>query len=307
MIKWQIIKLHLLLLMFLLIGTERVFSQQFVFPPSDTYQPNRLKKVVLSEVIVGGLCSVGLYYLWYKKFPKSRFHFFNDNNEWLQMDKVGHMTTAYNIGVIQNDLMRWCGLKKDPSIVIGAITGLTYMSIIEVMDGFSSNWGFSKGDMLANITGTAIFAAQQKWWGQQRVSLKFSFHSSPFAKYNPAELGRNFQSRMIKDYNGQTYWLSFNIKSFLPMKSNFPAWANLALGYGAEGMIGASANPAQINGQTIPYFKRYRQFYLSADADLMRIKSFYLFNDAAYLTHFLKLPFSALEYNTNKKWKFHYF
>ena len=69
------------------------------------------------------------------------------------------------------------------------------MSIIEVMDGFSTHWGFSKGDMLANIIGTGLFAAQQKWWGEQRMSLKFSFHHTLFATYNSSELGNNWKSR----------------------------------------------------------------------------------------------------------------
>src|SRR5579875_274687 len=120
------------------------FAQQFAFPPSDVYRPDRMKKVAIAEASLGVAVSVGLYYLWYRKFPRSRFHFFNDNREWLQIDKVGHATTAYNIAVIQNDLMRWCGVPQNRSIVIGSATALAYMSIIEVLDGFSTHWGFSK-------------------------------------------------------------------------------------------------------------------------------------------------------------------
>ncbi len=35
---------------------------------------------------------------------------------------------------------------------------------------------------------------------------------------------------MLKDYNGQTYWLSFNVASFLPTNSGFPYWLNMSLG-----------------------------------------------------------------------------
>ena len=304
MSKGQAVR-FILWIQILLIFAESANGQQFAFPPSQTYQPDRLKKVVIIESAAGVLVSVGLYYLWYKKFPKSRFHFFNDNDEWLQMDKVGHATTAYNIAVIQNDLMRWSGVSKGTSISIGGLTALGYMSIIEIMDGFSKHWGFSPGDMAANIFGAAFFAAQQKWWGEQRVALKFSFHNSPFAKYNPGELGSKWSSRILKDYNGQTYWLSFNIKSFLSSKSNFPQWANIAFGYSAEGMTGASSNPTMVNGKTIPYFKRYRQFYLAPDADLFRINSSAIYNDASYLLKFSKIPLPALEYSTNKQIKFH--
>ena len=281
-------------------------TQSIFLPPSETYQPNRLKTVVITEVATGIAISAGLYFLWYKKHPRSHFHFFNDNGEWLQMDKIGHATTAYNIGAIQYDLMRWCGVENGTSILVGGLTSVGYMSIIEVLDGFSSKWGFSTGDMLANIFGAALFAAQQRGWNQQRISLKWSFHVSPYAKYYPAELGKNFVSRMLKDYNGQTYWLSINIASFLPGNSGFPYWLNASFGYGAEGMIGANHNPAQINGIPIPEFPRYRKFYFAPDADLFRIPTnSSLYNAAAYLTRFSKVPAPALEWNHLKGLRFY--
>lgn len=283
-------------------------SQNGFLPPGEQYNANRMRTVIITEVASGVAISAGLYFLWYRKHPRSRFHFFNDDTEWLQMDKAGHATTAYNIGSIQYDLMRWCGVKNDASIAIGSITALGYMSIVEVLDGFSSKWGFSKGDMLANIFGAALFASQQKIWNQQRVSLKFSFHPTLYAQYYPAELGKNLISRMLKDYNGQTYWLSFNMASFLPARTNFPYWLNMNLGYGADGMIGGNTNPDLINGRKIPYFARHRQYYFAPDADLFRIPSAAApFNAATYLTRFSKLPFPALEWTKVNGFRFHPF
>jgi hypothetical protein len=110
---------------------------------------------------------------------------------------------------------------------------LGYLSIIEVLDGFSSKWGFSPGDMIANIAGTALFAAQQRGWNEQRIAMKFSYHGTIYPKYYPDELGKNWISRIIKDYNGQTYWLSLNLKSLMSSKSEFPGWLNASVGYGA--------------------------------------------------------------------------
>jgi hypothetical protein len=224
------------------------------------------------------------------------------------MDKMGHATTAYTIGAVQYDLMRWCGVHNDASIAIGSLTAIGYMSIIEVLDGFSSKWGFSKGDMLANLIGTALFAGQQKGWGAQRISLRFSYHASIFPQYYPQELGTSWISRILKDYNGQTYWLSFNMAGFLPGSSGFPSWLNLNLGYGAEGMIGARSNPASLNGKAIPEYKRFRQFYLAPDIDLNRVSSANRpYVTAAYLTRFLKFPTPAVEWNTESGWKLHPF
>jgi len=294
------------LLVFFISFVPEMRAQNKFLEPSAQYNPDRLKGVVITEIAGGLLISTGLYFLWYRKHPRTPFHFFNDNREWLQMDKVGHLTTAYNIAAVQYDLMRWCGVKNDASIAIGSLTALGYMSIIEVLDGFSSKWGFSNGDMLANILGSALFAAQQKGWGEQRISLKFSYHATIYPGYYPEELGKNRISRILKDYNGQTYWLSFNIKSFLSAKNDFPSWLNMSAGYGAEGMIGATQNPETLSGKTIPYTRRFRQFYLAPDADLLRVSSESgFFNTASYFTRFIKVPAPALEWNTLKRLTFH--
>src|SRR5258708_38914915 len=37
---------------------------------------------------------------WYASYPRSSYHFFNDDAEWEQMDKCGHLWTCYNISRI---------------------------------------------------------------------------------------------------------------------------------------------------------------------------------------------------------------
>jgi hypothetical protein len=283
-------------------------SAQEFFKPSTQYNPGRVNGTIIVESAIGTVITIGLNFLWYKKFAHSKFHTFNDNNEWLNMDKVGHATTAYNIAAIQSDVLRWGGVRNGTSALIGSLTGLGFMTMIEIMDGHSEKWGFSKGDMLANLAGTLLFEGQQLLWGEQRISLKYSYHATIFPQYHPAELGSNLPQRMLKDYNGQTYWLSVNIGSFLPARANFPNWLNLSAGYGAEGMIGATANPTEINGRPVPEFRRYRQFYLSFDTDLYRVNRLSpLATTFAKINRTLKTPAPALEWNEIDGVKFHIF
>ena len=283
-------------------------AQESFFKPSVNYNKQRIKGIIITEAITSAAMIVWLNYLWYKKFPRSSFHFFNDNNEWLSMDKVGHATTAYNISVAQNDILKWAGVKSGPAAFIGSFSALAFMTMIEIMDGHSVKWGFSKGDMLANIAGCLLFDGQQLLWGQQRISLKYSYHATIFPHYNPGELGRNLPQKMLKDYNGQTYWLSLNIGSFLPQTSQFPKWLNLSAGYGAEGMIGAVNNPKEINGKAVPPFDRYRQFFLAFDADLYRIKGIAPSTSTLFkLNRLIKMPAPAFEWNTLSKGQFHWF
>jgi len=281
-------------------------SAQDFFKPSPTYNPGRVNGVVIAEAAIGTVVTIGLNYLWYKKFPRSRFHLFNDNNEWLNMDKVGHATTAYNVAAIQSDLLYWGGVKRGTSALVGTLTALGFLTMVELMDGHSVKWGFSKGDMLANLAGCVLFEGQQLLWGQQRISLKYSYHHTLFAHYQPNELGNNLPQRMLKDYNGQTYWLSVNIGSFLPGSSGFPKWLNLSAGYGAEGMIGGVTNPKEINGKAIPEFKRYRQYYFSLDTDLYRADGLSpLSTTLLKLNRTFKMPAPTLEWNEVKGWVGH--
>ncbi|HEY4334605.1 MAG TPA: DUF2279 domain-containing protein [Puia sp.] len=292
-------------LLALLLSSAR--AQDF-FKQSPTYNPGRVTGTILVESAIGVAVTIGLNFLWYKKFPHGKFHYFNDNNEWLQVDKVGHAATAYNVAAIQTDVLRWGGVRPGTAALIGTATALGFMTMIEIMDGHSVHWGFSKGDMFANMAGCLLFEGQQLMWGQQRVSLKFSYHGTIFPQYYPAELGSNLPQRMLKDYNGQTYFLSFNIASFLPGSSNFPRWLNLSVGYGAEGMIGAFKNPTEINGKPIPEFRRYRQWYLSFDTDLYRIDGLSPLAATLLKTNrTFKTPAPALEWNEVNGFKFHPF
>jgi len=279
-------------------------AQSGILPPSDTYRPDRLRKVVIGESILLAATSIGLYFLWYKAFPKSRFHFIRDGREWLQVDKIGHATTAYSIANVHHDLMRWSGLSRTAAINTAVLTSLAYMSVIEVMDGFSRDWGFSGGDFLANVSGAALFAAQQYGWGEQRIGMKFSTHFTPFAKTRPELLGKNHSARIFKDYNGQTYWLSANLRSFMSSNSSFPTWLNLSVGYGAEGMLRATKE-MQKQQENASQTKRYRQWYISPDADFYRIQGAGNWTRPFSLIPFVKIPAPAIEINSKRKLNLH--
>lgn len=260
---------------------------------------NRKKQVFLfSAASAAYLTGFGsLYTVWYADYRQNRFHFFNDNEEWLQVDKTGHAYTAYQLSRMGHKTLKWSGIENNKAVWIGCAGALLFQSSIEVMDGFSDGWGFSYGDMLANISGSALFAAQELWWKEQRLLLKFSYHYSDYAHYNPDVLGNSPLVRLVKDYNGHTYWVSANIRSWLNADA-IPDWVNLAIGYRALGML--SANPKsvqQANGNWVS-FPRYREILLSPDIDFTRIpvKSRFL-KTCLVALNCIKLPFPALTYS----------
>lgn len=267
-----------------------------------------VKIVVGTELALYAVSMTGLYFAWYADYPQSNFHFYNDNGEWMQMDKIGHGVTSYLVGSFGYEMLRDAGLDEKHSIWLGGTLGLAFLTTVEVFDGFSSEWGFSWGDMAANTLGAGLFIGQQFLWHEQRITLKYSFHTTEFADYRPNVLGSNFLQQTIKDYNGQTYWASFNFKSlFLNKESKFPTWLNFAFGYGATGMTGGYENALEHNGKPIPYYDRKRQFYFSLDVDFTKIPTNnkvlkYTFK----VLNIFKLPFPTIEYNTGGDWVWHW-
>ena len=158
--------------------------------PSDTLNIQRRNAVILSEAALGTISLLALDQLWYSDFERSSFQTTNDNSEWLQMDKLGHVYSAYQIGRVGANALQWSGVSQKDQLIYGATLGFTFLTAVEVLDGFSQEWGFSWGDMASNAIGTGLYIGQELLWEEQRFKLKFSFNSSPYAAQNPDKLGK---------------------------------------------------------------------------------------------------------------------
>lgn len=267
------------------------------------------KRTKLLLYSTAGLYPVSMYWLytqWYQNYPQSGFHFFNDNAEWEMMDKFGHTWDAYSIAKPLTKCFRWSGYSNKKSTLISSGISFLYQTTVEVFDGFSDEWGFSTGDVLCNTAGIGLFAAQQLGWEEQRIVLKYSFHQSKYAQYRPNLLGSNLPENILKDYNGLTYWASIHPRSFLPQTQWLPRWLSLGIGFGAEGMTGGKENPKSVDGKIIPDFERYRQYYLSLDIDLSRVKTkSALLNSIFKTINIIHLPSPAIEFSKGRKPRYH--
>ena len=203
--------------LFLILISSVVFSQtkfNSFFVASDSLNVSRRNAVVVSEAAIASITLVGLNQLWYADYERSKFHTLNDNDEWLQMDKFGHAFSSYQMGKHGAQLLNWSGVSKKDQLLYGATLGFSFLSAVEILDGYSEEWGFSWGDILANASGTGLYIGQELLWKEQRIALKYSFHQTKYAKQNPDKLGNGVLEEVLKDYNGQTYWLSGNLHAF---------------------------------------------------------------------------------------------
>ena len=300
MISWSskavICGISLMFFTLLLMGQQKTSF----FEASDTLNIKRRNAVYIAEGAGAGIALIGLNQLWYADYERSKFHFYNDNSAWLQMDKFAHTFSSYYIGKMGMDALSWAGESQKNQLLYGATLGFTFLTAVEVLDGFSEEWGFSVGDMAANALGTGILVGQELLWNEQRIQMKFSFHSTSYPDLDP-NLGTNTLEQILKDYNGQTYWLSANIWSFFK-ESKIPKWLNVSFGYGAEDL------PKEIktdSGEVI-FQKPYRQFYTSLDVDLTKINTKSAFLKTTFnVLNFIKIPSPTLEITSNGNIVFH--
>jgi uncharacterized protein YfiM (DUF2279 family) len=296
------------------------------FSPADSFNNTRFWTATGITAGVYTATVIGLNEIWYKQYPRSGFHFQDDWGEWRNMDKMGHLFTAYMYSSWVASIARWTGIESKKADWIGFGTSMVFQTTIEIMDGFSDKWGFSWSDMAFNAAGAGLYIGQQKLWKEQRILLKFS--SSPVSHPDYAVIsedgesvttvnqrasdlfGTGYFERLIKDYNAQTIWTSVNIHSFLGEKSKFPRWLNVAFGYGAYNLYGGYENNWEKDGASYVLdteaFPRYSQYYLSVDIDLTKIrtKSPFLRTLLGAL-NVIKIPAPAIQFNKVDGIRFH--
>lgn len=326
---YSFLKLTSIILIFVsacFVQSEAQSDLDLLLTPADTLNIKRQKMVLFGTSAFYMGTSIFLYNAWYKNYDQEAFHLFDDNGEWQNMDKWGHVYSTYHQSWTMYDFMKWTGSSDRSAINTGLISGLLIQSTIEIMDGFSSKWGFSIADMAANVSGSGLFFLQQRYFGHQYVTVKFNstfktYPNSPiFSKdaqrFSSLEqrtndlFGDNALERLLKDYNAQQYWLCFDMDRLIGGDNRWPKWLDIGIGYSGENMFGGFDNTWTEEESTYSLdnsYERYGQYYLGIDIDLqsLHFKSPIL-NTLKKCFRIIKIPAPAIGYS-NGNLKFHAF
>ena len=282
----------------------------FAQSPQDSVHTRKLNNFLLISGIAYGATLTSLSEVWYKNQEKQAFRFFDDRQEWQQMDKAGHFYSAFHLSQVSAHFLQNAGVAAKKSSLYGSLIGTALLLPIEIFDGFSSAYGASWSDLAANTLGASFFLGQSLLWKEVRIHPKFSFHRTSLAPLRPNTLGEGLHEEIIKDYNGQTYWLSFDLYRFISSsksEKNFPKWLNIAIGYGAHDMLYARDAQNQAIGHT-----PYRQFYLALDLDLSHYRlppttfTHKILNGALYVVNMVHLPAPTVSYNARHGWQWYW-
>lgn len=187
---------------------------------------SRLALVTGSVIGVGAAVHIYQYNSWWKNYRKP-FHFQEDLIYGRSVDKVGHFWGAAFSSFILARSYKWAGLNNTQSYWVGAIGGSIFQLFVEFQDGFSQ-WGFDRVDAAADIAG-GFYPLLQYYVPELNVlNIK--------ASYYPRQLGKtgNIPGQkhvLIDDYEGQTFWLTFDTSTLLSKDLDFLKYFGLAVGY----------------------------------------------------------------------------
>ncbi|WNB17238.1 DUF2279 domain-containing protein [Marivirga arenosa] len=268
-----------------------IINASFSQSQSDSINNKFLNRVIIAEASLYSVSMIGLGAVWYQGNENQKFQFFNDNQQWLQMDKAGHIYSAYHISNLNFNLLQKAGYTPKKAMLFSSISASLMMLPIEIFDGFSTAYGASVGDAVANTIG-AFLPYQQLLFNQNYIYPKFSFSRTNYADLRPNTLGNNYIENILKDYNGQTYWLSTDFNLF-SSQNRFPNWLQFSIGYSGNNMLYGNPDQNLENG-----YMANRQWFLSLDLNLEKIESDKKWvKTALAVINIIKIPFPTVEWN----------
>jgi len=247
------------------------------------YKVNYIKVGAITGATAGAFWWLHNYQqnAWWKD-QRGPFHVANDWAYSMSADKFGHFFDGAFIQALYRGAFEWAGFSPTAAQWMGAAFSIAYMTDIEIEDGFATQWGFSPGDQICNVTG-ALYPVVQYYWAPLRsFNLKWSYYPS----YELSNGDKN--GAFLDDYNGQTMWLSVNVHDFLGKKAQkfWPDYLNVVVGRGVNNYEN--------------FDTRYSDYYLGLDLNWEKIipgNSKFMLWFKNVINHFRFFPLPALRFN----------
>jgi hypothetical protein len=175
-------------------------------------------------------------------------------------DKAGHYFANYAGSRLLAKTFRQIGNDPDQALYLGAALTLGTMTAVEVIDGYSKRWRFSREDAVMNLLGAGTAVLFERYPRLDDV-VDLRFHYQPSA----AE-GKRFDP--FSDYSGQTYLVVLKASGIPALRDHrWLRYLELAAGYGSRDYVverpdlvdqrrrqayfGISLNLSELLGQTV--------------------------------------------------------
>jgi uncharacterized protein YfiM (DUF2279 family) len=191
------------------------------------------RRAAVAGTFVGANALLYRYFkrAWWSGQRADHFFFRADwDQDFRDQDKLGHFFGGYHLARGGEALLRSTCMSRGKALVWAASYAALFQLQIEIWDGLYEKYGFSYADLLANTAGTALLVAQRL-----RPELRVI---KPTISYSRSAAMRNRRNipgevRPSLDYSGQTYWISADVHSMLPVEAKryWPSLLRVSAGH----------------------------------------------------------------------------
>lgn len=235
------------------------------------------------------------YYAWYAgqtkgEFRLARERWFGATTYAGGADKLGHAYANYVMTRVAAQELQWGGYSPTFAAVASSALTLAFFTGIELKDGYHKGFGFSRGDLLADVVGVA-FANVMLWSPRldELVDFRINYFPSPL-----------FAERLLQgdvdvgeDYSGMDFGVWLHLGSLAATRSHASLWAarfvDVGLGYATRGFLPIPKDPNTL---------RERQLYIGITANLAAVLDAWLFQFGAKEGHGRRLTRGFAEFVT---------
>lgn len=225
---------------------------------SPTPQQLRLRNAAL---IAGSSLLVGAYGLkkWWNDGFTGDFRtvsegWFGQDTPYGGADKLGHAFFAYAGSRLLTRAFEEAGNDHDRALPLGVWTTLGIMTAVEILDGYSKQYEFSKEDAILNVAGVALgYVLERNPDLDRLIDVRVLYRPSA-GKFDP-----------FGDYSGQKYLLALKASGVPALRENpLLRYFELTAGYGTRGYesppgvvrsrhvyAGVSLNLSEVLGSTV--------------------------------------------------------
>ena len=198
------------------------------------------------------------------KFRTVNEGWFGENTYAGGADKLGHGFANYVGTRLLARTLEWAGNDQTAALKLAAWSVLGAFTAVEVLDGYTNRWRFSKEDAIMNAAGVGLAVATEKNPALDRL-IDFRL------LYRPSRDPGSRRFDPLGDFSGQIYLLVAKA-SGVPAFSSHPVlrYVELAVGYGARGFQ---------DGQDV-HASRSRNLYFGISINLTEILAKTAFRDA---------------------------
>lgn len=197
-------------------------------------EQGRLRTALLAGGAAAGVLWYGSTH-WWQGGMNSDFRtidegWFGQNTYAGGADKLGHLYSTYVGTRLLTSAYQWAGHSRPASAWLAAATAWGVMLAVEIGDGYSQNFRFSKEDLVMNTLGTGLaFLLEKNPSLDAALDFRMMYWPSPDTR-------RSNQADPVSDHSGQTYLLAFKASGVPSLRHIEPLrYFELALGYGTRG------------------------------------------------------------------------